>query len=60
MLYQGRLAETEPWLERAERTLRIQAEPAAGLSLRYARAARPGRAFAAEPVSGRTPAYACN
>jgi hypothetical protein len=39
MLYQGRLAETEPWLERAERTLRIQAEPAAGLSLRYARAA---------------------
>jgi LuxR family maltose regulon positive regulatory protein len=38
MLYQGRLAEAEPWLERAERTLRTEVEPAAGMSLRQARA----------------------
>ncbi len=38
MLYQGRLEEAEPWLERAERTLRTEVEPAAGMSLRYARA----------------------
>ena len=38
LLYQGRLAEAEPWLERAERTLRTEAEPAAGMSLRYDRA----------------------
>jgi LuxR family transcriptional regulator, maltose regulon positive regulatory protein len=38
MLYQGRLEEAEPWLERAERTLRAEVEPAAGMSLRYARA----------------------
>ena len=33
MLYQGRLDEAEPWLERAERTLRTEVEPAAGMSL---------------------------
>jgi LuxR family transcriptional regulator, maltose regulon positive regulatory protein len=38
MLYQGRLDEAEPWLERAERTLRTEVEPGAGMSLRYARA----------------------
>jgi LuxR family transcriptional regulator, maltose regulon positive regulatory protein len=38
MLYQGRLADAEPWLERAERTLRAEVEPAAAMSLRYARA----------------------
>ncbi len=38
LLYQGRLEEAEPWLERAERTLRAKAEPAAGMSLRHARA----------------------
>jgi LuxR family transcriptional regulator, maltose regulon positive regulatory protein len=38
LLYQGRLAEAEPWLQRAERTLRTEVEPAAGMSLRYARA----------------------
>ena len=38
MLFQGRLDEAEPWLERAERTLRTEVEPAAGMSLRYARA----------------------
>jgi LuxR family maltose regulon positive regulatory protein len=38
MLYQGRLADAEPWLECAERTLRTEVEPAAGMSLRYARA----------------------
>jgi LuxR family transcriptional regulator, maltose regulon positive regulatory protein len=38
MLLQGRLDEAEPWLERAERTLRTEVEPAAGMSLRYARA----------------------
>jgi len=37
LLYQGRLADAEPWLERAERTLRTEAEPAAGMSLRFAR-----------------------
>jgi len=38
LLFQGRLEEAEPWLERAERTLRTEVEPAAGMSLRYARA----------------------
>ncbi|MFY9933102.1 MAG: LuxR C-terminal-related transcriptional regulator [Streptosporangiaceae bacterium] len=38
MLVRGHLDEAEPWLERAERTLRTEAEPAAGMSLRYARA----------------------
>jgi LuxR family maltose regulon positive regulatory protein len=38
MLYQGRLADAGPWLERAEHTLRPEVEPAAGVSLRYARA----------------------
>jgi LuxR family transcriptional regulator, maltose regulon positive regulatory protein len=38
LLYRGRLAEAEPWLERAERTLRTEVEPAAGMSLRYTRA----------------------
>ena len=38
LLYQGLLDEAEPWLERAERTLRTEVEPAAGMSLRYARA----------------------
>ncbi len=38
LLHQGRLEEAEPWLERAERTLRAEVEPAAGMSLRYARA----------------------
>jgi LuxR family transcriptional regulator, maltose regulon positive regulatory protein len=38
LLYQGRLEEAEPWLERAEQTLRAEVEPAAGVSLRYARA----------------------
>jgi LuxR family maltose regulon positive regulatory protein len=38
MLFQGRLDEAEPWLDQAERTLRTEAEPAAGMSLRYARA----------------------
>jgi LuxR family maltose regulon positive regulatory protein len=32
------LAEAEPWLERAEQTLRAEMEPAAGMSLRHARA----------------------
>ena len=53
LLYQGRLAEAEPWLERAERTQRTEVEPAAGMSLRYARAVlelargRPQEALAA-------------
>jgi LuxR family maltose regulon positive regulatory protein len=38
LLYQGRLDDAEPWLERAERTLRTEVEPAAGMSLRHARA----------------------
>jgi len=53
LLYQGRLEEAEPWLERAEQTLRTRAEPAAGISLRHARAVlelargRPEEALAA-------------
>ena len=38
MLFQGRLDEAEPWLDRAERTLRTEVEPGAGMSLRHARA----------------------
>jgi LuxR family transcriptional regulator, maltose regulon positive regulatory protein len=38
LLYQGRLAEAEPWLERAERTLHTEADPAAGVSLFFVRA----------------------
>jgi LuxR family maltose regulon positive regulatory protein len=38
LLYQGALDEAEPWLERADATLRTEAEPAAGMSLRHARA----------------------
>jgi LuxR family transcriptional regulator, maltose regulon positive regulatory protein len=38
LLYHGRLDDAEPWLERAERTLRAEVEPAAGMSLRHARA----------------------
>ena len=38
LLFAGRLDEAEPWLDRAERTLRTEVEPAAGVSLRYARA----------------------
>jgi LuxR family transcriptional regulator, maltose regulon positive regulatory protein len=37
-LFQGRLDEAELCLKRAERTLRTEVEPAAGMSLRYARA----------------------
>jgi LuxR family maltose regulon positive regulatory protein len=53
LLYQGRLDEAEPWLERAERTLRAEVEPAAGMSVRHARAVlelargRPQEALAA-------------
>jgi len=38
MLYQGRLAEAEPWLERAGRTLHTEGDPAAGVSLFFVRA----------------------
>jgi LuxR family maltose regulon positive regulatory protein len=38
LLYQGRVADAEPWLARAEHTLRTEVEPAAGMSLRYSRA----------------------
>ena len=37
MVGQGRLAEAESWLDRAGHTLRIEAEPAAGMSLHYSR-----------------------
>jgi LuxR family maltose regulon positive regulatory protein len=39
LLYQGQLADAESWLERAEHALRTEVEPAAGVSLWYARAA---------------------
>jgi LuxR family maltose regulon positive regulatory protein len=35
---QGRLEEAEPWIERAERTVGEEAQPASGLSLHYVRA----------------------
>jgi LuxR family maltose regulon positive regulatory protein len=38
LLYQGQLADAEPWLVRAERTLRTEMEPATGMALRYGRA----------------------
>jgi LuxR family transcriptional regulator, maltose regulon positive regulatory protein len=53
LLYQGRLDDSEPWLERAERILRAEVEPAAGMALRHARAllelvrGRPQEALAA-------------
>jgi LuxR family transcriptional regulator, maltose regulon positive regulatory protein len=37
-LHRGQLADAEPWLDRAEHALRTEVEPAAGMSLRYARA----------------------
>jgi LuxR family transcriptional regulator, maltose regulon positive regulatory protein len=53
LLYHGRLDDSLPWLEHAERTLRTEVEPAAGMSLRHARAllelaqGRPQEALAA-------------
>ena len=53
MVSQGRLEEGERSLEQAERTLRAEVEPAAGMRLRYARglleivSGRPGAALAA-------------
>jgi LuxR family maltose regulon positive regulatory protein len=38
LVWQGRLEEAEPWLQRAERTVRAEAEPAAGLLLHHVRA----------------------
>jgi LuxR family maltose regulon positive regulatory protein len=38
LLYQGELADAERWLERAERTLRAEVEPAAAMSMRHTRA----------------------
>jgi LuxR family transcriptional regulator, maltose regulon positive regulatory protein len=35
--WQGRLAEAEPWIQRAERTLRAETYPAAGLMIRCVR-----------------------
>ena len=37
MVWQGRLGEAEPWLEHADRVLRAEAQPAAGLLLYNAR-----------------------
>ena len=37
MVWQGRLGETEGWLDRAERALRTEAQPAAHLLVHYAR-----------------------
>jgi LuxR family maltose regulon positive regulatory protein len=38
LVAQGRLAEAEPWLDHAQRTLRPQENPVAGVKLRYVRA----------------------
>ena len=37
LTWQGRLEEAEPWMQRAERTLRVEAEPAVGLLIRMIR-----------------------
>jgi LuxR family maltose regulon positive regulatory protein len=37
LIWQGRLEEAEPWIERAERTLRADAGPAEGLAIRVVR-----------------------
>jgi len=37
LVWQGRLEEAEPWVQRAERTLRAEAEPAAALSVHFIR-----------------------
>jgi LuxR family transcriptional regulator, maltose regulon positive regulatory protein len=37
LTWQGRLEEAEPWMQRAERTLRAEAEPAVGLLIRMIR-----------------------
>jgi LuxR family transcriptional regulator, maltose regulon positive regulatory protein len=37
LVWQGRLEEAEPWMQRAERTLRAEADPATGLSIRSLR-----------------------
>jgi LuxR family transcriptional regulator, maltose regulon positive regulatory protein len=37
LAWQGRPEEAEPWLQRAERTVRAQAEPAAGMAVHYLR-----------------------
>jgi LuxR family maltose regulon positive regulatory protein len=38
LAWRGRLEEAEPWVERAERAMRQEAEPAAALALHYIRA----------------------
>ena len=37
LAWQGRLEEAEPWVQRAERTVRAEAEPAAALAVHYVR-----------------------
>jgi LuxR family maltose regulon positive regulatory protein len=37
LAWRGRLDEAEPWIQRAERTVRPEAEPTAGLLVRYGR-----------------------
>jgi LuxR family transcriptional regulator, maltose regulon positive regulatory protein len=37
LIWQGRLKEAEPWIQRAERALRAEADPAVGLAIRSAR-----------------------
>jgi LuxR family transcriptional regulator, maltose regulon positive regulatory protein len=37
LAWQGRLEEAEPWIQRAERTVRAEAEPAVGLAIHHVR-----------------------
>jgi LuxR family transcriptional regulator, maltose regulon positive regulatory protein len=63
LTWQARLAEAEPWVQRAERTLRADTEPAAALGIHYVRglldlaSSRPAEALAAfraaEALAGR-------
>jgi LuxR family maltose regulon positive regulatory protein len=59
LVFQGRLAEAEPWLNHAEQTLPPEGQPAAGLGLCYARGllelarGHPGNSLAAFQTTGR-------
>jgi len=61
LVWQGRLEEAEPWIQRAERALSAEADPAAGLVVRGARGvlelARGPERGRAGRLPGRRPAF---
>ncbi|HEY1004909.1 MAG TPA: hypothetical protein VGD83_35270 [Streptosporangiaceae bacterium] len=62
LAWQGHLGEAEAWLQRAERTVRAEADPAVALAVHYIRAqlelARPGGRRAGRVPGRRTPGRA--